>query len=183
MGGRAARPRRRSPRSKDGAARGSARRRLRCCVWTPRNSALSMAIGHRITGPYSTAPPAVRPGQSLLCGSTDGTVALSRPVSGNDRRFGPGHGSPKATGDIRRAASLRQSQPAITHSTSDPWLTRGTTSSEQQLSGPPRAGQDRSMFLCRQLALASRPPSGRKSGEEAAAQRDHRGPKAAAKGR
>jgi Integrase core domain len=40
----------------------------------------------------------------LLC-STAGTVAPSRPAFPNDRSGGPGQGSPKATGDSRRAAS------------------------------------------------------------------------------
>jgi transposase InsO family protein len=51
---------------------------------------------------------------SLLLGSTEGTVASSRPGYPNDRRGGPGQGSPKATGDSRREASLRRPDPAVT---------------------------------------------------------------------
>jgi len=52
--------------------------------------------------------------QSLLLGSTEGTVASSRPGYPNARRGGPGQGSPTATGDSRRAASLRQPDPVVT---------------------------------------------------------------------
>jgi transposase InsO family protein len=57
--------------------------------------------------------PAIRL-KSQLLGSTKGTVASSRPASHNDRRSGPGQGSPKATGQSRREASLRRSDPAVT---------------------------------------------------------------------
>jgi Integrase core domain len=53
-------------------------------------------------------PPAARLRQLQLLGSTEGTVAPSRPASINDRWDGPGQGSPKATGGSRRAASLRR---------------------------------------------------------------------------
>lgn len=52
--------------------------------------------------------------KAQLLGSTEGTVASSRPGSPNDRRVGPGQGSPKATGDSRREASLRRPDPAVT---------------------------------------------------------------------
>jgi transposase InsO family protein len=52
--------------------------------------------------------------RSQLLGSTEGTVASSRPGSPNDRRDGPGQGSPQATGDSRREASLRRPVPAVT---------------------------------------------------------------------
>lgn len=58
-------------------------------------------------------PPATRLTSSLL-GSTEGIVASSRPALPDDRRGGPGQGSPKATGDSRRAASLRRPDPAVT---------------------------------------------------------------------
>ena len=50
-------------------------------------------------------PPAARLRQCQLLCSTAGTVASSRPVLPTDRSSGPGQGSPKATGDSRRAAS------------------------------------------------------------------------------
>jgi hypothetical protein len=53
--------------------------------------------------------PAARLRQYQLLCSTEGTVASSRPASSNDRSGGLGQGSPKATGDSRRAASLRRS--------------------------------------------------------------------------
>jgi hypothetical protein len=52
--------------------------------------------------------------KSQLLGSTEGTVASSRPALNEDRRSGSGQGSPKATGDSRRAASLRRPEPAVT---------------------------------------------------------------------
>src|SRR5215471_17534202 len=58
-------------------------------------------------------PPAIRL-KSQLLGSTEGTVASSRPASHNDRRSGPRQGSSKATGQSRREASLRRSDPAVT---------------------------------------------------------------------
>ena len=58
-------------------------------------------------------PPASRL-KSQLLGSTEGTVASSRPASNDDRRSGPRQGSPKATGQSRREASSRRSDPAVT---------------------------------------------------------------------
>lgn len=58
-------------------------------------------------------PPAIRL-KSQLLSSTKGTVASSRPASHDDRRSGPGQGSPKATGQSRREASLRRSDPTVT---------------------------------------------------------------------
>ena len=58
-------------------------------------------------------PPAVRL-KSQLLGSAEETVASSRPASHGDHRSGPGQGSPKATGQSRREASMRRSDPAVT---------------------------------------------------------------------
>src|SRR5262249_32654495 len=58
-------------------------------------------------------PPAIRL-KSQLLGSTEGTVASSRPASHDDHWSGPGQGSPKATGQSRREASLRRSDPVGT---------------------------------------------------------------------
>ena len=58
-------------------------------------------------------PPAIRL-KSALLGSTEGTVASSRPASGDDHRGVPGQGSPKATGESRREASLRRPEPVVT---------------------------------------------------------------------
>ena len=58
-------------------------------------------------------PPALRL-NSLLLGSTEGTVASSRPALPDDRRGGPGQGSPQATGGSRREASLPRLDPAVT---------------------------------------------------------------------
>jgi transposase InsO family protein len=58
-------------------------------------------------------PPAIRL-KSQLLGSTEGTVASSRPAADHDRRSRAGQGSPKATGQSRRAASLPRSDPAVT---------------------------------------------------------------------
>jgi transposase InsO family protein len=59
-------------------------------------------------------PPAVRASQSWLLGSIKSTVASSQPapatITGSDR----GKDRPKATGNSRRAASLRRTEPAIT---------------------------------------------------------------------
>ena len=60
------------------------------------------------------SPPAVRLRQYQLLCSTERTVAPSRPASANDRSGGPGQGSPKATGNSRRAASLRRPAAAVT---------------------------------------------------------------------
>jgi transposase InsO family protein len=59
-------------------------------------------------------PPAARLRQHQLLCSTQGTVASSRPASTNDHSVGPGQGSPKATGDSRRAASLRRPAAVVT---------------------------------------------------------------------
>jgi transposase InsO family protein len=58
-------------------------------------------------------PPAIRL-KSQLLGSTEGTVASSRPAADDDRRSRAGQGSPRATGRSRREASLRRSDPAVT---------------------------------------------------------------------
>ena len=58
-------------------------------------------------------PPLTRLTSPLL-GSTEGTVASSRPASRQDRSGGPGQGPPKAAGDSRRAASLRRPDDAVT---------------------------------------------------------------------
>jgi transposase InsO family protein len=52
--------------------------------------------------------------KSPLLGSTKGTVASSRPAFHEDRIVGSGQGSPQATGDSRRAASLPRSDDAVT---------------------------------------------------------------------
>src|SRR6266436_1228026 len=54
-------------------------------------------------------PPAARLRQSQLLGSTEGTVASSRPAANHDRSGEPGQGSPKATGDSRRELPRRGS--------------------------------------------------------------------------
>jgi transposase InsO family protein len=59
-------------------------------------------------------PPVARLRQSQLLGSAKGTVASSRPGSSQDRSGGPRQGSPKATGDSQRAASLRRPAAAVT---------------------------------------------------------------------
>jgi transposase InsO family protein len=59
-------------------------------------------------------PPATRLGQNPFLGLTAGTVPSSRPGSSEDRSGGPRQGAPKATGDSRRAASLRRSGAAVT---------------------------------------------------------------------
>src|SRR6516162_4856743 len=64
------------------------------------------ALAHR--------PPAARLRQSQLLGSTEETVASSRPASNHDRSGEPGQGSPKATGDSRRAASSRRLATPVT---------------------------------------------------------------------
>ena len=82
-----------------------------------RSAALQRWLNHynnvRPHAGLAQCPPAIRL-KSQLLGSTEGTVASSRPASHNDRRRGPGHGSPKATGQSRREASLRRSDPAVT---------------------------------------------------------------------
>jgi transposase InsO family protein len=83
-----------------------------------RQEALADWLGHYNTArPYTALakrPPATRLGQVQFLGSTEGTVPSSRPGSSNDRSSGPGQGSPKATGDSRRAASLRRLVTAVT---------------------------------------------------------------------
>ena len=82
-----------------------------------RSAALMPWLYHYNTGrPHAglaQCPPAIRL-KSQLLGSTEGTVASSRPASDDDRRSGPGQGSPKATGQSRREASLRRPAPAVT---------------------------------------------------------------------
>jgi transposase InsO family protein len=78
---------------------------------------------------YNTARPhaglAQRPPltrlKSPLLGSTEGTVASSRPEFETDRSGGPGQGSPQATGDSRRAASLRRPEDAVTLAQGGPY--------------------------------------------------------------
>ena len=57
-------------------------------------------------------PPAIRL-KSQLLGLTEGTVASSRPAAADDCRSGAGQGSPTATGESRREASLRRPDPAV----------------------------------------------------------------------
>ena len=82
-----------------------------------RSAALTPWLHHYNTArPHAglaQCPPAIRL-KSQLLGSTEGTVASSRPASHDDHRSGPGQGSPKATGQSRREASLRRSDPAVT---------------------------------------------------------------------
>ena len=82
-----------------------------------RSAALTPWLHHYNTArPHAglaQCPPAIRL-KSQLLGSTKGTVASSRPASHDDRRSGPGQGSPKATGQSRREASLRRSDPTVT---------------------------------------------------------------------
>jgi len=81
-----------------------------------RSAALAPWIHHYNTERPHTAlarrPPLTRL-KSPLLGSTEETVASSRPALNEDRRSGPGQGSPKATGHRRRAASLRRSEAAV----------------------------------------------------------------------
>jgi transposase InsO family protein len=74
-----------------------------------RSTALTAWLDHYNTArPHSALqgrPPAARLRQLQLLCSTEGTVALSRPASSNDRSGGSGQGSPQATGDSRREAS------------------------------------------------------------------------------
>ena len=82
-----------------------------------RSAALTPWLHHYNTArPHAglaQCPPAIRL-KSQLLGSTEGTVASSRPASHDDHRSGPGQGSPKATGQSRREASLRRSDPVVT---------------------------------------------------------------------
>ena len=83
-----------------------------------RSTALMPWLDHYNTERPHTAlahhPPAARLRQSQLLGSTEGTVASSRPAANHDRSDGLGQGSPKATGDRRRAASLRRPVAPVT---------------------------------------------------------------------
>ena len=83
-----------------------------------RSTALTTWLGHYNTArPHAALgdrPPAARLRQLQLLCSAEGTVASSRPASTNDRSGGAGHRSPKATGDSRRAASLRRPDAAVT---------------------------------------------------------------------
>ena len=83
-----------------------------------RSTALMPWLDHYNTERPHTAldhnPPAARLRQSQLLGSTEGTVASSRPAAHHDRSGEPGQGSPKATGDTRRAASLRRPVAPVT---------------------------------------------------------------------
>ena len=83
-----------------------------------RQDALADWLGHYNTARPHTAlanrPPASRLGPNPFLGLTKGAVPSSRPGSSDDRSGGPGQGAPKATGDCRRAASLRRSVTAVT---------------------------------------------------------------------
>ena len=83
-----------------------------------RSTALIPWLDHYNTERPHTAladhPPAARLRQSQLLGSTEGTVASSRPAAHFDRCGAPGQGSPKATGDSWRAASLRRRAAPVT---------------------------------------------------------------------
>ena len=83
-----------------------------------RSAALTTWLDHYNTArPHAALgdrPPAARLHQCQLLGSTEGTVASSRPASSHDGSGGPGQGSPQATGDSRRAASLRRPAAAVT---------------------------------------------------------------------
>jgi transposase InsO family protein len=59
-------------------------------------------------------PPITRLGPIQFLGSTQAAVPSSRPGSPEDRCGGPGQGSPKATGDSRRVASLSWTDAAVT---------------------------------------------------------------------
>ena len=82
-----------------------------------RSAALTPWLHHYNTArPHAglaQCPPAIRL-KSQLLGSTKGTVASSRPAADDDRWSGAGQGSPKATGQSRREASLRRSAPVVT---------------------------------------------------------------------
>lgn len=83
-----------------------------------RQDALAPWLAHYNTARSHTAlanrPPITRLGQTQFLGSTAWAVPPSRPSSPTDRSSGPGQGSPKATGNRRRAASLRRSGAAVT---------------------------------------------------------------------
>jgi transposase InsO family protein len=91
-----------------------------------RRTALMPWLDHYNTERPHTAlarhPPAARLRQSQLLGSTEGTVASSRPAPSHDRSGGPGQGSSQATGDRRRAASLRRPAAPVTLAQGAPML-------------------------------------------------------------
>jgi hypothetical protein len=120
---------RRRPDCSEGRRRLAARsphgyeQRARTTDATGREPPVPRSCGRYLVALYNTArphaalgnrPPAARLRQLQLLGSTEGTVAPSRPASINDRCDGPGQGSPKATGGSRRAASLRRPATAVT---------------------------------------------------------------------
>jgi len=80
-----------------------------------RSTALMPWLDHYNTERPHTAlahhPPAARLCQSQLLGSTEGTVASSRPAARHYRSGELGQGSPKATGDSRRASLPRITAP------------------------------------------------------------------------
>jgi transposase InsO family protein len=82
-----------------------------------RHAALARWLRHYNTQRPHTAlaqrPPITRL-KSPLLGSAEGTVALSRPAFPKDHGLGAGQGSPQATGDSRRAASLPRPEAAVT---------------------------------------------------------------------
>jgi transposase InsO family protein len=83
-----------------------------------RQEALAEWLGHYNTVRPHTAlanrPPLTRLGQTRFLGSTEGTVPSSRPAAADDGSSGLGQGSPQATGDSRRTASLRRTVAAVT---------------------------------------------------------------------
>ena len=83
----------------------------RCAALTPWLDHYNTARPHAALGHH---PPADRLHQARLLCSTEETVASSRPASTNDCSGGLGQGAPKATGDSRRAASLRRPAAAVT---------------------------------------------------------------------
>jgi transposase InsO family protein len=83
----------------------------RCAALTPWLDHYNTARPHAALGHH---PPATRLRQAQLLCSTEETVASSRPASTNDCGGGLGQGAPKATGDSRRAASLRRPAAAVT---------------------------------------------------------------------
>ena len=83
----------------------------RCAALTAWLDRYNSARPHTALG---GCPPAARLRQHQLLCSTQGTVASSRPASTDDHSVGPGQGSPKATGDSRRPASLRRPVAVVT---------------------------------------------------------------------
>src|SRR5262249_18250180 len=82
----------------------------RCAALTPWLDYYNTTRPHAALGHH---PPAARLRRVQLLCSTEETVASSRPASTNDRSGGPGQGAPQATGDSRRAASLRRPAAAV----------------------------------------------------------------------